>query len=349
MLNGGEVLVSSKPVIKCDIIEAKNALHLHESNIAYLYKPTIITSEKIVDENDNEIDCYKMVFKYPSNLEIPNLQDFTFTEYCFGNKWQLSFDAINKYWTGSNIQGRSNGKIEQENKRIYSKNVYGDLKVTGCWVYCKNDEWNRHFFNEDEIYEEWEGGIMLTLYQKGDSLDKVLLKDGKIYNASHFGLSIVIDSDIVKHDSTTGYHCLPFMCKCTSSVNSETLNNIETVYLDITYNDCLNRLTFQLGKEVKVGLKYSCVDLEPIKGSIEVINARWSSTSKNQTELGQDIVLYLNKDYVNPIEEINWDKYSNRFEYIIKQQYYEVTPNPNAATTLYTDYNIYKFKNYYCR
>ncbi|WP_289706174.1 hypothetical protein, partial [Phocaeicola sartorii] len=54
----------------------------------------------------------------------------------------------------------------------------------------------------------------------------------------------------------------------------------------------------------------------------------------------QDIAIYLFKDLVDPIEEINWDKNTNPFEYIINQQYYEVSPNPNAATTLYTDYNI---------
>lgn len=54
----------------------------------------------------------------------------------------------------------------------------------------------------------------------------------------------------------------------------------------------------------------------------------------------RNIELYLNYDYVEPIDEINWDRTINPFEYIIKQQFYEITPRPDAATTLYTDFNI---------
>ena len=49
-----DALVATKPTIKCEIIEAKNALKLHESDVKYFYKPDIIT------ETD---EYYKMVFK----------------------------------------------------------------------------------------------------------------------------------------------------------------------------------------------------------------------------------------------------------------------------------------------
>ncbi|KAK8866925.1 hypothetical protein M9Y10_009894 [Tritrichomonas musculus] len=54
----------------------------------------------------------------------------------------------------------------------------------------------------------------------------------------------------------------------------------------------------------------------------------------------RDIKSYLRKDYTNLIDEIIWDSLTNTFKQIIDQQLYELTPNPNAATTLYTDYNI---------
>ena len=57
-------------------------------------------------------------------------------------------------------------------------------------------------------------------------------------------------------------------------------------------------------------------------------------------EKSKNIVLYLNMDYVEPIDEINWDSTTNAFDYIIKMQFYEITPRPDAATTLNTDYNI---------
>ena len=49
--------------------------------------------------------------------------------------------------------------------------------------------------------------------------------------------------------------------------------------------------------------------------------------------------MYLKKDLVDPIEEVNRDQQTNPFKYII-----EITPKTNAATTLYTDYNITSYK-----
>lgn len=55
---------------------------------------------------------------------------------------------------------------------------------------------------------------------------------------------------------------------------------------------------------------------------------------------GKNIELYQRKDYVDPIEEINWDSSTNAFSYVIQQQLYTITPKLNAVSTLYTDYNI---------
>lgn len=62
-------------------------------------------------------------------------------------------------------------------------------------------------------------------------------------------------------------------------------------------------------------------------------------SSKDQNTTSQDAVLYLRKDYTDPIEEVNWDTTTNAFSYIIHQQLYEITHDPNAATTLYTGLN----------
>ena len=82
---------STIPEIKCDIINARNALKLHESNIAYFYKPSYINES---DEN------YSMTFNIPDNYSIPTGMEFTFTELCFNNTWLLT-------WDGDNIQAKS--------------------------------------------------------------------------------------------------------------------------------------------------------------------------------------------------------------------------------------------------
>ncbi|KAK8893140.1 hypothetical protein M9Y10_021555 [Tritrichomonas musculus] len=43
---------------------------------------------------------------------------------------------------------------------------------------------------------------------------------------------------------------------------------------------------------------------------------------------------------VDSVDDVNWDGITNPFKYIIQQQFNEITPNLNAATTLYTDFNI---------
>lgn len=60
----------------------------------------------------------------------------------------------------------------------------------------------------------------------------------------------------------------------------------------------------------------------------------------SQDDNGRDITLYLHHDSTDSIDEVDWDPTTNAFEYIITQQFYEVPPNHNASTILYTDYNI---------
>ena len=49
----------------------------------------------------------------------------------------------------------------------------------------------------------------------------------------------------------------------------------------------------------------------------------------------------FNVDFVKTYETpYNYDSSKNSFDNIIKQQFYEIMPNPNATTILYTDFNI---------
>ena len=68
--------------------------------------------------------------------------------------------------------------------------------------------------------------------------------------------------------------------------------------------------------------------------------SRHSTYAAKTTNDSKDINIYLADEYVDPIDEVHWDATTKPFEYIIKQQFYEVFPNPNGATTLYTDCNI---------
>ena len=350
-----DALVSSLPTLRCDIIEAKNVLKLHESDVHYFYKPSIITDETIdythrvinpdtslYETVTDQIECYKMVYKIPDDYEIPSQLNFKFIEHCFGNEWSLYWDG-NK-WNGANVQGRSNGKIESSKQylRVDKKfNVYG---ASGCWIRCKRNEWNGQFLDNTS------SNYMKALFSYGQT--KLLMKDGSIENAaSNYMMDIDRYPASVEPYNEDGYDYLPVQLRINNkdkdAVNG-LLNRIDKICLDMTINGALNRLTFRWD-ELHIDENFGFyIDLIAELDSVEKINCYWSYSSmvSNETstnglnESKRDIELYLRKDYTDPIEEVNWDNETNAFTYIIQQQFYEITPNPNAATTLYTDYNI---------
>lgn len=67
-------------------------------------------------------------------------------------------------------------------------------------------------------------------------------------------------------------------------------------------------------------------------------DVEWSTSHIDESS--KNMVLYLHKDYVDSIEDISLDPKTNLFDYIIKNQFYQITPRPDAATTLYTDFTI---------
>ena len=104
-----DALVTRQPVIKWDIIDAKNALKLHESDVYYLYRPSITRTVVIDTTKEAYKMCWMLKFAFDKDYTIPPYLEFRFNEYCFGNKWMLTWDG--KKWNGSNVQGHINGKI----------------------------------------------------------------------------------------------------------------------------------------------------------------------------------------------------------------------------------------------
>ncbi len=344
-----DALISTKPTIRCDIVEAKNALTLHESDVHYLYKPSIITDEtidythKITDTSTSttitktdKVDCYKMIYKLPpsTEYEIPPQLNFRFIEHCFGNEWSLIWNG--EQWTGDNVQGRSNGKIESSKQYLRVDKKYNVYGMSGCWVRCKHDEWNGRFLNNGTSTENY----MKNLFTSGITRTNLLLKDGTIEDGRNRRIEIDMYHNVDPYNED-GYDYLPLFLYIQNDNKDEInsfLNTVDKICLDMTFNDALNRLTFRwdaLHQDEHWGY---LIDLIPELDSVDKVNWYWSmSNIDNQT---RDIVLYLRKDYTDPIEEVNYDPSTNAFDYIIQQQFYEIMPNPNAATTLYTDFNI---------
>ncbi|KAK8895928.1 hypothetical protein M9Y10_013814 [Tritrichomonas musculus] len=362
-LTTNDALVSRKPVIKCDIIDAQNALKLQKSDVYYFYRPTSISYNQHVKYIDKfgsetleyECECYTMIYKIPESYEIPTNLSFKFKEYCFGNSWVLTWDGSN--WVGDDIQGRFQGKII--NKCNLQDTKPDNWGGKGCMIAVKHDTLNSRAVPENKTHglaysllnECQNNGHYETLIQK---------RDGSIVKGSDFEISLG-HSFMIYDAKLDGYDLVEIHCNqdhhSTSKID---LKDIELLYLDISLTKSSSlcelpnqidvmRLSFTIKeKHPSGGINDSAtIDIYGALDTIERIAYTWSSTSKNtqtdesgQTYSNRDIVLYLRHDYTDPIDEINWDPSTNAFEYIIKQQFYEVSPNPNASTTLYTDFNI---------
>ncbi|KAK8840657.1 hypothetical protein M9Y10_030432, partial [Tritrichomonas musculus] len=320
-----DALVSTKPVVKCDIIEADNALKLQKSDIYYFYKPS-----KIIDEDA----YYKMIYEIPTNYVIPNNMQFVFKEYCFGNEWKLTWNGTN--WNGDNIKGRSNGKVIYKLKKNDNKDPFGSH---GCYIMCKHDEWNQKFIDKNTE------NFMEYLWTKGKVEVSVKTKNGVVHPASDYSLHLNWHPADIKFE---GYDLLGIDCVITEIDSSKIkVNEIDKIFADIyaraipftmtKYNDVATRLEFSPGSyHIDNTNHVSHVDLDAILDTIEKINYKVSSLKS----FDKNIELYLYKQYTDPVDEVNWDSTTNPFDYIIKQQFYEIIPRPDAATTLYTDYNI---------
>ena len=327
-------LASKEPVLRCDIIDARNALKLRETDIYYFYRPSMILFDsdvKYIEDTEWSCECYKMIFKIPETYTIPINLDFSFKEYCFGNSWSLKWDG-NK-WCGDNIQGRINPKIIRKCNMRTKKGAYGE---TGCFCMVKRDTWNNQHIPSNS------NGLAYSLLANSTAKTIIQFKGGATEEGSAYNLSINYSANL-NGAEYKGYDLVAVGALYSNYSDTKlNIDDIEVLYLDLTLpnQSTANRLSF-LVENVHHDSVYNRGHLDLI-GSLDTVEAISGVWSKRSTDVDntRDIVLYLNKTYTQAIDEINWDPTTNAFSYIIKQQFYEVSPNPNAATTLYTDYNI---------
>ena len=285
-----------------------------------------------------------MVFKIPSDYMIPDGLNFTFTEHCFGNHWMLRWNG--NEWEGDNIKGKINGKII--NKCNLPADYSADHQLHTSHIMIKKE------FNEKFIKKRADNSnLMYCMIQ--NSVDKtddrerpkiyVKYKDGTVFRAQDqsIGRFISMTYRASNEYSVEGYDLLIIGFKLEFYQNSVIdPAKIDLLYLDIpteNYPECINRFTFSIEKYNELTSETIGVWLvtNGVLDTLEKLNIEWSTSNITNSK---DIELYLSKAFTDPIDEVNWDSKTNAFKYIIDQQFYEITPNPNAATTLYTDFNI---------
>ena len=139
-----------------------------------------------------------------------------------------------------------------------------------------------------------------------------------------------------------GVECRLFNYEANAVMFHELIPKISRIYFDIylPHSSIPTRLIFSIKPEILhvYGQRNANVDLIGDLDTIERLSLLWRDTHIN-TE-SKNIELYLRKTMTEPIEEIKWYEKVNPFMFIIEPKYYDIQPNPQAASTLYTDYNI---------
>jgi hypothetical protein len=75
-------------------------------------------------------------------------------------------------------------------------------------------------------------------------------------------------------------------------------------------------------------------------GFRQVINLPFKMNYPESNAFERVLRFALIKGCYNPLTDVSYDDSQNPFEFILNKQSYSVIPRPEAATTLYTDYNI---------
>ena len=327
-------LVAVEPTIKCDIIEAENALRLHKNDNLYLYLPDIITEETLEieapDTNKVEKEFYKIIYKIPTDYVIPNGLEFGFKEFCFGNEWTLIWNGSE--WTDNNCQGLLRGKVSSKLRKVNSKqNSDGAI---GCFILIKDTE------THHSVIPESSNGLLYGLIENS-TIDTTIWythkeesDDGALYDVEWLFDKKLNGANCEGYDMLNTYFTF-------GNLSSGKFNylSIKKIALTITLkgSSISNTFTFEstgVRRTTKNDRAY--IDLKPIVDCIEQLAYKWEGSKIKS----RDIELYLRKDLVDPIEEISWNPETNPFQYIIRNQFYEIKPRPDAASTLYTDFNI---------
>ena len=333
---------SKTPEIKCDIITARNAFRLHESNVPYLYKPSIIT------ENDKN---YIMKFYIAPDFTIPTNMEFVFRELIFMNNWTLNWTG--KEWTGNNVQGRSNGRMKNMLNRMCGSDYITAIGVS------KND-FNTFVINDilktsiDEKY------TLKNVFDKHHPIVNGTYNNGDDFTVARSELPSLQSMLIVNWDSVFSdakdYPVYDNVYGCPIEMyldaNWNQMNQIKESYLKeikvITLNLNIgtgkgeNIFTFQLTSTEPNSTRNPnygfAIRIRAVNDVADQLNVCVQESNIDKTD--KSVTLYLDKSTLKPRPEINWDSSINPFQFIIDEQFYTVSPNPNAATTLYTDFNI---------
>lgn len=286
--------------IKCDLIEAKNALTLYESPIPVFFRPVNYGEVEL-----EGVGYWWMTWGFENSSEKFNDliegQPFIFTESSFGHKYSLYKQGTS--WTGTNMCTAFPNKTEYLFKR---KDVIVDL-------YASNGE---------DIKRQ----LRIMGVEPGDNVAKTLLGRARIYQE--------IDDKEVTYTVQSPQQSSDFegfdRVQIALEVPDERNYN-DNINFDVTIQDQVTRWQF-----LATGYPLLSLEFEAVVNAITSMNYYVTSTIEPVNELK----LYMKKDEVFKFTENNWDGTTNPFVYLNNVDGFNIIPDPSSSTSLTTPYSI---------
>ena len=320
--------------IKCDIIDARNCFKLHESDVPYMYKPkyfkelkTLKGSNNLPGGEANKIletvgDYWSCIWTFDDSQQFIEGQTFQFEEYCFGNTFTFKWSEKMNTWVGANVKmviphsDISMQDSQPEIHQIMLKHTDENYKLIK--LVAAN-------LNEGDNYLEALGSSHhISIY--------ALYKDGTKKSLAEANLARNYET----YDKVKDYDRLTcYLDWADKSKYNKPEYEFEYVITEITLNKVQTILKRKFDHSIK---GYPVCSDE--SNTIDRLAGLYQNNLSNKSGSTKNIELHLIKEFTTPRQEINWDGVTNPFIYIIDHQFYKITPNPTAATTLYTDYNI---------
>ena len=325
--------------IKCDIIDARNCFKLHESDVPYLYKPKYFkerittegtehlpggTANKILEQIGKYWTC---IWEFDDKQQFVDGQTFKFEEYCFGNTFSFTWNAVKQSWVGNNVRC-----VQKQNVA----NIFdGNLAYV---VAIERNTINYDIVNLTAKYVPNDGNIVQALHESGkitcyirwgdrtETIDKV----GIVYQS---GYPKYLNKYKWKANNIE-YDAMEFAYQWN---DKHSAFNFDYLIIQISINDVTTQLVYKF-RETQQQTGWIMFDVQ--SNTIPNLGGSYSNLLTNSTHNSKNIELHLFKDFTKPRDEINWDGVTNPFIYIIDRQFYKITPNPVGSTTLYTDFNI---------
>ena len=312
---------SDNNIVECDIIKAKNAFTLRETDQLYLYEPAVIA-----DKTVNEVDYWYQLYKIDANTNIIDNQIFELTDYYLGFTFSLNWSAADNKWAGYNsIQA-----VKEDTDR-YSTNI--TVQNDYFAIYLEHSETNRLWL--DDIYKYDLSGNWLEVLNNNNHLLWYYHKSGKDRIAIDSS-DIVVKSTETKSINGGTYSYMNFTIPDLINFDGfSTKNHVgDLIECDIIMDSGTTSCSWSISASYDTDNLYSG---SPDINMIHVLEFNKGVEIENTTGNTKDIELFIRKDIniLNPNFPLSPS--DNIFTAINAKKYYQIKPFPESCSTLYTD------------